>query len=245
MVAYDLRAVAYGTLFVGFHRGWVWLAVLLSALGGIAVSMALKYADNILKTFAVGCSIVLNCGISSLFLGVPLTLPVVTGVLLVVGSTFLFNAREMRGVGSASAELRSCNGGLPVAASSGSAASRSLEEETAPLRRGGESPVAHAAEERMGKTGRPPPLEYHHASHPHRGSHQQQQVQPMQQPHCASGSPTDECVRRSTGSSSPRAPQQPGALHAAPLYGQPAPVPSPKGTDEGDRESRETDRLLS
>ena len=35
---------------------------------------ALKYADNILKTFAVGCSIVLNCGVSSLFLGVPLTL---------------------------------------------------------------------------------------------------------------------------------------------------------------------------
>jgi hypothetical protein len=37
-----------------------------------------RYADNILKTFAVGCSIVLNCAISSLFLHVPLTLPVRT-----------------------------------------------------------------------------------------------------------------------------------------------------------------------
>lgn len=52
-----------------------------------------RYADNILKTFAVGCSIVLNCIVSSLFLGVPLTLPALTGVLLVVGSTGVFNMR--------------------------------------------------------------------------------------------------------------------------------------------------------
>ena len=35
-----------------------------------------RYADNILKTFAVGCSIVLNCIVSSIYLGVPLTLHV-------------------------------------------------------------------------------------------------------------------------------------------------------------------------
>ena len=34
--------------------------------------------------------------VSSLLLGVPLTVSSVSGVLLVVGSTFLFNAREMR-----------------------------------------------------------------------------------------------------------------------------------------------------
>ena len=100
MVGYDARALLSGDLLRGFGRGWAWLTVALSALGGIAVSMALKcactaeatekthpqththththtplaqprthpppptrrYADNILKTFAVGCSIVLNCG---------------------------------------------------------------------------------------------------------------------------------------------------------------------------------------
>ena len=93
VIAYDSHALLSGELMRGFERGWPWLTVALSALGGIAVSMALKYADNILKTFAVGCSIVLNCAISSLFLGVPLSLAVIAGVLLVVGSTFLFNAR--------------------------------------------------------------------------------------------------------------------------------------------------------
>jgi hypothetical protein len=57
---------------------------------------ACRYADNILKTFAVGCSIVLNCIVSSGFLGVPLTLQLLVGVLLVVGSTCLFNARALR-----------------------------------------------------------------------------------------------------------------------------------------------------
>lgn len=145
MLAYDYTALANGQLLVGFNA-WAWLTVALSAVGGIAVSMALKcarmhklrrptprplanqfdmrmripsdflwrgtlhlrppasfwcflpcsyppamllncppvdlallgarYADNILKTFAVGISIVLNCAISSAFLGVPLTLQV-------------------------------------------------------------------------------------------------------------------------------------------------------------------------
>jgi hypothetical protein len=109
MLIYDSKALADGTLFVGFHR-WAWLTVVLSALGGIAVSMTLKYADNILKTFAVGCSIVLNCLVSSLLLGVPLSLQVLCGVLLVVGSTFLFNARNLRPGGSGG-EARGGSGG--------------------------------------------------------------------------------------------------------------------------------------
>ena len=97
VIAYDSHALLSGELMRGFERGWPWLTVALSALGGIAVSMALKYADNILKTFAVGCSIVLNCAISSLFLGVPLSLAVIAGVLLVVGSTFVFQSVKTRG----------------------------------------------------------------------------------------------------------------------------------------------------
>ena len=94
MLIHDAPHVLDGSLLVGFN-GWAWLTVCLSALGGIAVSMALKYADNILKTFAVGGSIVLNCAVSTAFLGVPLTWQVVCGVFLVVSSTCLFNSSAL------------------------------------------------------------------------------------------------------------------------------------------------------
>ncbi|KAL3906944.1 MAG: hypothetical protein SGPRY_010357 [Prymnesium sp.] len=38
---YDFRAIASGEIMVGFNR-WAWLAVVLNAIGGVAVSMALK-----------------------------------------------------------------------------------------------------------------------------------------------------------------------------------------------------------
>lgn len=90
MLAFDHQAARERTLLVGF-RPVVWLAIALSALGGIAVSMALKYADNIQKTFAVGISIVLNCALSAAFLGVAMHGRTVAGVAMVVGSTIWFN----------------------------------------------------------------------------------------------------------------------------------------------------------
>lgn len=45
---------------VGFNR-YLLLTIGLGALGGIAVSFVFRFADNILKSFAVGCSIALNC----------------------------------------------------------------------------------------------------------------------------------------------------------------------------------------
>ena len=42
-LAYDWAAIVHGDLLVGFNK-WAWLTVALSALGGIAVSMALKCA---------------------------------------------------------------------------------------------------------------------------------------------------------------------------------------------------------
>ncbi|EOD11072.1 hypothetical protein EMIHUDRAFT_465098 [Emiliania huxleyi CCMP1516] len=77
-------------LMVGFNMV-VWVAVALNALGGVAVSMALKFADNILKTFAVGISIVLNAVASALLFDVPVTARVIVGVNMVVLSTLLFN----------------------------------------------------------------------------------------------------------------------------------------------------------
>ena len=47
MLLYDRDDVVGGRLFVGFNHV-AWLAVVLAGVGGVAVSMALKYADNIL-----------------------------------------------------------------------------------------------------------------------------------------------------------------------------------------------------
>ena len=207
MVCYDTRPVVMGTLFVGFGGGWAWVTVALSALGGIAVSVALKYADNILKTFAVGCSIVLNCAVSSFFLGVPLTLTVVSGVLLVVGSTFLFNAKELRAPAGALPEQRH---GTALASSypSSSAVGSSAADEIAPLR-GCDDDEAHTHEGTAGAARNAPPLDelFSCDLHPY-ANHAHGSTQPLVR--------TEECVRRANSTSSPRPPQliaatQPGA----------------------------------
>jgi len=92
---YDTAEMREGSLLVGFGPV-AWLAVVLNAVGGIAVSMALKYADNIQKTFAVGISIVLNCSVSAACFGVPITPRVAIGVTMVVGSTFIFQINPYR-----------------------------------------------------------------------------------------------------------------------------------------------------
>lgn len=51
----------------GFFQGYdalVWCVVVWNAIGGIIISMVMKYADNILKCFASALSIVLTCLIS-------------------------------------------------------------------------------------------------------------------------------------------------------------------------------------
>jgi len=78
----------------GFLQGWdktTCIVVLLNALGGFAVSLTMKYADNILKTFAVSLSLVLNCMMSALMDSVDLDVQDCVGVLLVISSTFLYS----------------------------------------------------------------------------------------------------------------------------------------------------------
>lgn len=64
--------------------------VLLNALGGFMVSLTMKYSDNITKTFAVSVSLVLNCIMSWTFMSVEITLQIMTGVLIVIGATWLY-----------------------------------------------------------------------------------------------------------------------------------------------------------
>ncbi len=54
----------------GFYFGYDWVAssiIFIQAVGGLAVSVTVKYADNILKGFATSASIVISC-IASIFL---------------------------------------------------------------------------------------------------------------------------------------------------------------------------------
>jgi len=78
----------------GPFSGWssiTCLVVLLNALGGFIVSLTMKYADNILKTFAVSLSLVVNCLLSSAFLDVTLTWQDTAGIALVISATIFYS----------------------------------------------------------------------------------------------------------------------------------------------------------
>eukprot|EP00966_Prymnesium_polylepis_P266042 6145543-Prymnesium_polylepis.1 len=55
------------------------------------VSVAFKYAGNILKSFAVGCSIALNCMLSWLLFGIVFSREAGAGILLVGLATVAYN----------------------------------------------------------------------------------------------------------------------------------------------------------
>ncbi|KAL5471489.1 hypothetical protein EMCRGX_G029612 [Ephydatia muelleri] len=79
----------------GFFQGYsalVWIVILFQALGGLVVSMVMKYADNILKGFATSISIVLSSVVSYLVLNdfTP-TLLFLLGATLVMVSTLLYS----------------------------------------------------------------------------------------------------------------------------------------------------------
>ncbi|XP_043200242.1 UDP-N-acetylglucosamine transporter-like isoform X2 [Amphibalanus amphitrite] len=87
----DGAAIAEHGFFYGY-TGYTWAVIALQALGGLAVSATVKYADNILKGFATSISILLSVLISWGYLGdVSLSAGFAAGALLVVGATFLYS----------------------------------------------------------------------------------------------------------------------------------------------------------
>lgn len=61
----DSEKIKKGGFFQGYD-GLVWFVVVWNAISGIMVAMVLRYADNILKCFASGMSIILTCFLSFL-----------------------------------------------------------------------------------------------------------------------------------------------------------------------------------
>lgn len=87
---YDSEKVAENGFFQGYNT-IIWIVVLLQAYGGLVIALVVKYADNILKGFAVSLSIILSSFISYWFLNdFQPSIAFVVGATVVIVSTFLY-----------------------------------------------------------------------------------------------------------------------------------------------------------
>lgn len=91
----DGRIVAEKGFFVGYSV-LVWSVVVIQAVGGLIVAVVVKYADNVLKTFASSFGIVISCIVSALFFDFRPNFAFLCGSSLVVLSTVLYSKPEKR-----------------------------------------------------------------------------------------------------------------------------------------------------
>ena len=90
MILNDGHQVVEKGFFYGYNS-WTVFSVFWQGLGGLLVAMVIKYADNILKSFATSISIIFTYYFSYLIFGSTLTLTVIIGSLVVILSVFLYN----------------------------------------------------------------------------------------------------------------------------------------------------------
>ncbi|XP_018652402.1 putative sugar transporter [Schistosoma mansoni] len=79
----------------GYFHGFdwfVWIVIFLHAFGGLLVALVVKYANNILKSFACCVSIILSCAFSVVFLGMHLSNSFIFGTLIVIVSSILYSS---------------------------------------------------------------------------------------------------------------------------------------------------------
>ncbi|KEI40213.1 uncharacterized protein L969DRAFT_86835 [Mixia osmundae IAM 14324] len=69
----------------------VWLIVLWQAMGGLLIAVVIKYADNVLKTFAITASIIASALIQIFAFGLRPGPVFAAGVLLSIASSWLYN----------------------------------------------------------------------------------------------------------------------------------------------------------
>lgn len=91
----DGRIIAEKGFFVGYSP-LVWSVVLIQAVGGLIVAVVVKYADNVLKTFASSFGIVISCLVSAIFFDFHPNPAFLFGAFLVVLSTVLYSKPEKR-----------------------------------------------------------------------------------------------------------------------------------------------------
>mmetsp|Transcript_25201 Transcript_25201/g.28817 ORF Transcript_25201/g.28817 Transcript_25201/m.28817 type:complete len:388 (+) Transcript_25201:41-1204(+) len=91
----DGDVVATKGFFVGYSRT-VWSVVVIQAVGGLIVAVVVKYADNVLKTFASSFGIVISCIVSAIFFDFRPNLAFLIGASFVVTSTVLYSKPEKK-----------------------------------------------------------------------------------------------------------------------------------------------------
>ena len=90
LMAADAAVIAQHGALVGFTP-LAWAVVLLKALGGLLVAAVVKYADNVLKTYATAIAIVLTCVLTCLQTRIAPSLGFLQGMAMVIASIFLYN----------------------------------------------------------------------------------------------------------------------------------------------------------
>jgi UDP-sugar transporter A1/2/3 len=78
----------------GFFYKWDYLTicvVLNQAIGGLVVALVVKYADSIVKGFAVSISIVINCAISIVFFEFVAHYFFFAGTVFVLASVYMYS----------------------------------------------------------------------------------------------------------------------------------------------------------
>uniref|UniRef100_A0A1I7UXH3 Nucleotide-sugar transporter family protein n=2 Tax=Caenorhabditis tropicalis TaxID=1561998 RepID=A0A1I7UXH3_9PELO len=90
MITTDGEAIFEGRMFEGWSK-MVWLVTILNSVGGLCISLVMKYADNVMKTYCQSIAIGLT-SLVSIFLGERLlTVYLVYGVLLVTSSVAVYS----------------------------------------------------------------------------------------------------------------------------------------------------------
>ena len=89
-MAADAAIIQASGALVGFDL-LAWTVVVLKALGGLLVAAVVKYADNVLKTYATAIAIVLTCVLTCVQTRVVPSLGFLQGMAMVIASIFLYS----------------------------------------------------------------------------------------------------------------------------------------------------------
>jgi len=89
----DSAIIAEKGFFVGYSPV-VWVVIGVQAIGGLIVAVVIKYADNVLKTFAASASIVISCIISGILFDFHPNFAFLVGATFVVISTVLYSQQD-------------------------------------------------------------------------------------------------------------------------------------------------------
>jgi UDP-galactose transporter len=90
MLIYDGSEIAVDGFFKGYSTQ-VWFVVFNQAFAGLVVAAVIKYANNVLKGFAVAVSIILGSFISIFLFDFQPGIKFVMGASLVIGAVFLYS----------------------------------------------------------------------------------------------------------------------------------------------------------